>query len=114
MAAILEASAIQYRYVPDQPVLRDVDLSVAANSIVYLLGHNGCGKTTLLEILSGIRAPLSGSVQLNGVDIHRLPARLRAQRIGLVPQIHMPVFAYTVHDIVMMGRTPHLRPCCST
>ncbi len=109
MAVILKASAIHYSYVPGQPVLRDVNLSVPANSIVYLLGHNGCGKTTLLEILSGIRAPLSGSVWLNSVDIHHLPARIRAQRIGLVPQIHTPVFAYTVRDMVMMGRTPHLR-----
>jgi iron complex transport system ATP-binding protein len=109
MAIILEASAIHYSYERGQPVLRDVNLSVAANSIVYLLGHNGCGKTTLLEILSGVRTPLSGSVWLDGVDVHRLPAQRRAQRIGLVPQIHLPVFAYTVRDIVMMGRTPHLR-----
>jgi iron complex transport system ATP-binding protein len=109
MAVILEASAIHYRYVPDQPVLRDVNLSVAASSIVYLLGHNGCGKTTLLEILSGVRAPLSGSVSLNGADVYHLPARVRARRIGLVPQIHTPVFDYTVRDIVMMGRTPYLR-----
>ncbi len=108
MAVILKASAIHYSYVPGQPVLRDVNLSVPANSIVYLLGHNGCGKTTLLEILSGIRAPLSGSVWLNGVDIHHVPTRIRAQRIGLVPQIHTPVFAYTVRDMVMMGRTPYL------
>ena len=108
MAVILKASAIDYSYVPGQPVLRDVNLSVAASSIVYVLGHNGCGKTTLLEILSGVRAPLSGSVWLGDIDVHHLPARSRAQRIGLVPQIHMPVFAYTVRDIVMMGRTPHL------
>jgi iron complex transport system ATP-binding protein len=108
MAVVLRASSITYSYIPGQPVLRDVDLSLAANSIVYLLGHNGCGKTTLLEILSGVRAPQAGEVWLNGTNIHRLPAQKRARRVGLVPQIHMPVFAYTVCDIVMMGRTPYL------
>lgn len=105
---ILSANALHYSYVSDQPVLRDVSLSVRPNSIVYLLGHNGCGKTTLLEILSGVRTPDTGEVTLNGADIHQIPAHHRAQRVGLVPQIHVPVFAYTVFEIVMMGRTPYL------
>jgi iron complex transport system ATP-binding protein len=109
MAVILKASLISYSYVPGRPVLRDVSLSVATNSIVFLLGHNGCGKTTLLEILSGVRTPQMGEVWLNGTDIHRIQAHKRARRVGLVPQNHMPVFAYTVRDIVMMGRTPYLK-----
>jgi iron complex transport system ATP-binding protein len=108
MAVILKASSISYSYLSGQPVLLDVNLSVGTNSIVYLLGHNGCGKTTLLEILSGMRAPQAGEVWLNGTDIHRIPAHKRARRVGLVPQNHTPVFAFTVRDMVMMGRTPYL------
>lgn len=109
MTPLLRADAITYAYMPGQPVLHNVDLLVPANSAVYLLGHNGCGKTTLLEILSGIRQPQRGAVHMNGVDINRLPANKRAQRLGLVPQLHTPVFAYTVREVVLMGRTPHLR-----
>jgi iron complex transport system ATP-binding protein len=105
---ILKANALSYSYLPDQPVLHDVSLAVEANSIMYLLGHNGCGKTTLLEILSGVRKPQAGDVRLNGADIHRMPAHRRAQRVGLVPQIHMPIFAYNVFEVVLMGRTPYL------
>ena len=105
---LLRADSITYAYMPGQPVLHDVSLAVPPNSAVYLLGHNGCGKTTLLEILSGIRQPQGGTVQIGGVDISRYPANKRAQRLGLVPQIHMPVFAYTVREVVVMGRTPHL------
>lgn len=89
-------------------MLRDVDLAVEANTVVYLLGHNGCGKTTLLEILSGVRASDSGRVMLNGTNLRGLPAARRAQQVGLVPQVHTPVFAYSVQQVVMMGRTPHL------
>jgi len=106
---MLQAENLHYGYQPGQPVLRGVSLDMAANSIVYLLGHNGSGKTTLLEVLSGVRQPQQGSVRLNGADLFRLPAAQRARRVGLVPQTHAPVFAYTVHDVVMMGRTPHLR-----
>ncbi len=109
MAVILQANAVHYAYQSGQPVLRDVSLAVERRAIVFLLGHNGCGKTTLLEILSGIRAPQSGSVHLNGVDIHQIPPHRRARRVGLVPQLHTPVFAYTVRQVVLMGRTPYLR-----
>ncbi|MBN1564488.1 MAG: ABC transporter ATP-binding protein [Anaerolineae bacterium] len=104
---------MSYGYVPDQPVLHDVSLAAEANSILYLLGHNGCGKTTLLEILSGVRKPHTGEVWLTSADqqranLHRMPAHHRAQRVGLVPQIHAPVFAYNVFEVVLMGRTPYL------
>lgn len=105
---MLKAEALRYSYTSGQPVLYGVDVQLAANTILYLLGHNGCGKTTLLEILSGVRSPQGGMVRLNGSDVYAMPATERAQRIGLVPQMHMPVFAYSVRELVLMGRTPHL------
>lgn len=106
---LLEARSVSYAYTPQQTVLSDVSLAIPDQSVVYLLGHNGCGKTTLLEILSGIRSPQEGSVHLNGHDLYHIPSARRARRVGLVPQMHLPVFAYTVREVVMMGRTPHLR-----
>jgi iron complex transport system ATP-binding protein len=108
MAIVLKAERLRYSYVPGQVVLDDVSLAVPANTVLYLLGHNGCGKTTLLEILSGVRTPQAGEVWLNGERLRDIPAHRRAQRVGLVPQMHTPVFAYTVREVVMMGRTPHL------
>jgi len=106
---MLEARDLHYAYVVDQPVLQGVSLRVPSNTVVYLLGHNGCGKTTLLEILGGVRAPLRGEVHLDGANVHTLPAHQRAQRVGLVPQLHTPVFSYTVRELVLMGRTPYLK-----
>src|SRR5690554_23040 len=109
MEVMLEAKVLHYAYVVDQPVLQGVSLGVLSNTVVYLLGHNGCGKTTLLEILGGVRAPQRGEVYLDGANVHTLPAHLRARRVGLVPQLHTPVFSYTVRELVLMGRTPYLK-----
>lgn len=106
---MLEARNLHFAYVADQPVLQGITLGVAPNTVAYLLGHNGCGKTTLLEILGGVRAPQRGEVMLDGQNVHALPSRRRAQRLGLVPQLHTPVFSYTVRELVLMGRTPYLK-----
>jgi iron complex transport system ATP-binding protein len=47
-------------------------------------------------------------VLVDGAELHRYPAAEQARRIGLIPQIHVPAFAYTVYEMVLMGRAPHL------
>lgn len=105
---VLRGDALHYSYRPDQLVLHGVNVALRAHTVLFMLGHNGCGKTTLLELLGGVRKPQAGAVSFNETDIYQLPAHIRAQRIGLVPQMHMPVFAYDVRQVVLMGRTPHL------
>jgi iron complex transport system ATP-binding protein len=107
MVTMLSAQNVSFAY--DQPVLRNISIQIHEGEVLFLLGRNGCGKTTLMRCLSGILQPQSGSVQLQERDIQTIPPAERARRIGLIPQIHSPAFAYTVHDIVMMGRAPHLR-----
>jgi len=104
----LVAESVAFAYRQGRDVLRDVSLSVGAGETLFVLGANGGGKTTLLDCLAGLRAPRSGRVLLDGDPIDRLTASERAKRIGLVPQIHEPVFDYTVGEVVLMGRTPHL------
>ncbi len=106
--AILQASALHASYGGTE-VLRLVDLSLPPGEMAGLLGPNGSGKSTLLRVLSGLLAPKSGSVTLAGSDLHSHTARQRARLIGLVPQYaHIP-FAFSVTDVVAMGRNPYLR-----
>jgi iron complex transport system ATP-binding protein len=107
MVTMLHAQNVTFAY--DEPVLQDISLEIHQGEVVFLLGRNGCGKTTLMRCLSGILRPQSGLIQFNERDIQSIPPAERARRIGLIPQIHSPAFAYTVHDIVLMGRAPHLR-----
>jgi iron complex transport system ATP-binding protein len=91
-------------------VLDRVSLRVARGGITGVLGPNGSGKTTLLRILSGSLPPTEGDVVLDGQPIARVPKRVLARRLAVVPQEIHPVFDYTVLDLALMGRYAHLGP----
>ena len=90
--------------------LHDVSVSIQPGSLTGLLGPNGCGKTTLLKLLSGVLKPDRGSVRLGEHDLRALSARAIAQQIAVVPQETHPAFDFTVLEMVLMGRHPHLGP----
>jgi len=98
-------SGSDYRALPG---VQDVSLSVEGGSVVGLLGPNGSGKTTLLRLLAGMLTPASGTVSLDGVPIAAMDAAARARRIAVVPQETHLAFDYTVLEIALMGRYPHL------
>jgi ABC-2 type transport system ATP-binding protein len=68
------------------PVVRNVDLRIAAGSIVALIGPSGCGKTTTVRLLTGIQRPTTGWAAINGTPSVRLTHRQR-QQVGYLPQI---------------------------
>lgn len=105
---MLEARDVCFAYERNALVLHNVSVQIVAGEVLFLLGRNGCGKTTFMRCLGGILHPDTGSVLLNGQNIQTVPPPERARRVGLIPQIHSPAFAYTVHDVVLMGRAPHL------
>jgi iron complex transport system ATP-binding protein len=88
--------------------LRDVSVEIAPGSLTGLLGPNGCGKTTLLKLLSGVLKPELGSVRLGDRELRLLSARAVARQIAVVPQETHPAFDFTVMEMVLMGRHPHL------
>jgi branched-chain amino acid transport system permease protein len=69
----LEARGITFSYGGPTPALQDVDLVVAQGSIHGLIGPNGSGKTTMVNLLSGILTPQGGTITVNGVRAERLP-----------------------------------------
>jgi iron complex transport system ATP-binding protein len=76
---------------------------------VAILGPNASGKSTLLRMIAGSIAPLSGRVELDGFKTSQLEARTRAQRIALVQQESPLVFPIRAGDYVLQGRHPHGR-----
>jgi iron complex transport system ATP-binding protein len=91
-------------------VLDQVSLAIAPGTVVGLLGPNGSGKTTLLKVLAGMLEPLQGRVLLDATPITTLSRRELAQRIAVVPQDTHTTFDFSVLDMVLMGRYPHLGP----
>lgn len=93
-----------------QPVLDRVSFDVERGAIVGLLGPNGSGKTTLLRVVAGVLRPQAGGVLFDGEPIDRLTRRDLARRVASVPQETHATFDFTVIEMVLMGRYPHLGP----
>ncbi|WIV66092.1 ATP-binding cassette domain-containing protein [Natrialbaceae archaeon AArc-T1-2] len=91
----------------DVPVLEDVDVSIDRGELVGLVGPNGAGKTTLLQATSGVLAPDTGRVEIDGHDVHALSSKASSRLVSVVPQDTHLSFSFDVRDVVEMGRTPH-------
>ncbi|MDG5777684.1 ABC transporter ATP-binding protein [Haloarculaceae archaeon H-GB2-1] len=88
-------------------ILNGVSVSVSPGEVVGLIGPNGAGKTTLLRTINGVLTPDSGSVVVDGDDVHTLPAREVGRRVATVPQDTSVAFDFPVEAVVEMGRTPY-------
>lgn len=88
-------------------VVDGLDLEIPTGAVTAIVGPNACGKSTLLRGLSRLMAPAAGSVLLDGTDIHSLPTKQVAQRLGLLPQTPTAPDGITVADLVSRGRYPH-------
>jgi len=105
---LLRAADLTFAYDAARPVLSGVSLTVSRGSIVGILGPNGSGKTTLLGLLAGMRRPTSGHLTLDERPLADYSRRELARRIAVVPQETHLAFDYTVLEMVLMGRHPHL------
>ena len=92
----------------DTPVLQYIDLLVEGGEMVALLGPNGSGKTTLIKLLSGVLRPTVGDINLDGSVLSRMKRREVAQLVAVVPQQFSMPFAFTLREVVLLGRTPFL------
>ncbi|MFC7045920.1 ATP-binding cassette domain-containing protein [Halobacteriaceae archaeon GCM10025711] len=88
-------------------VLDDVDLAIDDGAFLGLVGPNGAGKTTLLQTVSATRTPDSGTVRVDGDDVHALSSRAASRRVATVPQETSIAFDFSVRELVEMGRHPH-------
>jgi iron complex transport system ATP-binding protein len=101
----LRGGSFSYR---DRTIFCGLDLDLFEGEVTCLLGPNGCGKTTLLRCLNTILTLQAGELLLNGQRADSFSETERARMMGFVFQEHTIQFPYSVLDIVLMGRAPHL------
>ena len=89
-------------------IVQNIDIAVERGELVGVIGPNGAGKTTLLRLLAGLLAPSEGAVFLDGRNLAAIDARSRARRLAFMSQETAQNFPFTVMEILLMGRYPHL------
>ena len=92
----------------EKKAINDISLSIAPGMFCGIIGPNGCGKTTLLDLLAKHRRPTAGMIAYKGRDLGSYSTKSLSQEIALVPQNFYINFPFTVKEIVMMGRYPHI------
>ncbi len=90
------------------PALQDFTLSLGAGKFYGIVGPNGCGKTTFLDLLVGSKEPASGSIHYNEQPLSSYKKLELARQVSLVPQDFSIGFDYSVEEVVLMGRHPYI------
>lgn len=106
MDNIVKVAELYFSY-GHQNVLNGLDFEVPRGQITCLMGQNGCGKTTLTDVITGVNRFRSGEVLLDGCDVRKMRPVDIAKKAAYVPQLHTVTFPYTVRDMVLMGRTAY-------
>lgn len=105
---MLKVDNVSFAYKSDE-ILHNISFNVRPGRIVGIVGPNGCGKTTLLKCLNKTLSPFEGVVFLNDSSIKEFSCKEIAREVGMVPQFSASSLPFTVMDIVMMGRDPHIK-----
>ncbi len=90
-------------------IIKNISLDIQRGDFIGVIGPNGSGKTTLLRLLSRVIPPKGGSILLEDKDITAMELKKFCQRAAFVPQDTLVNFSFTVWEIALMGRIPHLK-----
>jgi iron complex transport system ATP-binding protein len=93
--------------IQDRFLLRDVNVSIKPGSFTAIVGQNGAGKSSLLKVMANETSGFHGDVYLNGKSIKRYSAKELSKVRAVLPQNTHVHFAFTVEQIVMLGRHAH-------
>jgi iron complex transport system ATP-binding protein len=103
----LTAKDLSHTYA-GRPVLDGVSFSVREGEFFIIIGPNGSGKTTLAKAISGTLKPERGQIEVLGRPIRSYSGKKLARQVAMVPQTPPANIPFTVEEVVLMGRSPHL------
>jgi iron complex transport system ATP-binding protein len=108
MGIIVEVKNAAFGYDTNNHIFEDASFSVQKGEIISILGPNGCGKTTMLKCIDGLYQLSKGDICIGGKSLDMLQRSDIGKTIGYVAQKQDLTFPFTVLEMVVMGRAPHL------
>lgn len=108
MSKILEISGAEFSYNGDRKIFENINFSLGKGEVLCILGPNGTGKSTLIKCINGLIKLTKGNIYLKNEEIETMSKTDIAKVMGYIPQTHASTFAFSVSDVVLLGRTPHL------
>jgi iron complex transport system ATP-binding protein len=107
MSIVVDVHHLYHSY-DDLSVLNGLTFSINQGEFFIVIGPNGSGKTTLVKVIAGLLKLQRGDIQIMGEDIRSYSRKEMARRVAYVPQLVNIDFPFTVADVVLLGRSPHL------
>ncbi len=107
MKKAVEIKKLSFSY-SENEVLKNIAFSISEGEFFIIIGPNGSGKTTLMKIIAGLLKPKQGKLKIFDRPLKDYTRKDLAKTIALVPQMTLVDFPFTVTELVLMGRSPHL------
>lgn len=104
----LKVESLRFGYDETRRVLKDISFQCSGSQILCILGSNGTGKSTLLKCITGEERS-EGQIWIDDKPLSSYNARELAKKIAYIPQMTVPTFPFRVLDVVLMGRTAHMK-----
>ncbi|MBN1222955.1 MAG: ABC transporter ATP-binding protein [Candidatus Aminicenantes bacterium] len=108
MDVLVEVKNAAFSYDSKSYIFENTTFSVNRGQILSILGPNGCGKTTMLKCIDGLFQLNRGGISIEGKNIKAMKRNEIGKKIGYVAQKQDMTFPFTVLEMVVMGRAPHL------
>ncbi len=108
MDALLKINNLSGGY-HKETIIKDISSEIKKGDFIGIIGPNGSGKTTLLRLISKVLPPQKGNITFEGKDIASMDLKEFAQSVAFVAQDTIVNFSFSVLEIVLMGRIPHLK-----
>ncbi len=104
----INVKKLSFSYRPKEILLKNISFDVMPGAFLSIVGPNGAGKTTLLNLLCGLLRPQAGSITIDAALIESYSTKKLAQKVAVVRQEFVPVFDFTVTEVISMARAPYL------
>lgn len=106
LKTVYEGKNLSFSYGKNK-VLDDINFSIKEGKVTTLIGANGCGKSTLFQLLTRNLTPDAGTILLEQEDISKMRLKELAKKVAIVHQYHVTPQDLTVEKLVAYGRLPH-------